>query len=89
MHEARHKPVAEFKAGTVRATVWMNEIQKDGKPLQLASVSVERSFKDGETWKKTNSFRADDLPKVVAVAWKAYELLVLKGRTPAAESGPE
>lgn len=72
-------PMTSFRAGGVKATVWENEIKtKDGKTIDVYSVNIDRSYKDGDEWKTTNSFKLNDLPKVQLVASKAYEYLALK-----------
>jgi hypothetical protein len=76
-----NQPKKKFKAGGVAATIWENErtIEKDGKKMKVIfeTVTVERNYKDGEQWKKTSTFRKNDLPKVMLVAQKAFEEISL------------
>lgn len=75
------QPMTTFRAGGVKATVWENEIKtKDGKTIDVYSVNIDRSYKDGDEWKTTSSFKLNDLPKVQLVAAKAYEYLALKAK---------
>ena len=73
------KPEAKYRAGTVSATIWANQIVKDGQPRVLSSVSFEKSYKDKEgTWKTTKSLNVQDLPKAIMVLTKAYEHIALR-----------
>jgi hypothetical protein len=74
-------PEQKFKAGSVSATVWLNQgVDNDGKATSYRTISFDRSYldKDGN-WQQTNSLRVGDLPKAVLVLTKAYEQLMLKG----------
>ncbi len=73
------KPVQVFKAGGVRAAIWENTIERDGRSVPAYSVQIDRTYKDGEEWKRTNRFRLSELPRVELVARKAFEFLSLKG----------
>lgn len=74
-----NQPEKKFRAGGVTATVWKNTGKdKSGKENEYKTVSVERSYLDGEDWKKTNSMRQNDLPKLALVSNLAYEYIVLK-----------
>ena len=75
------KPVKEFRVGGIQASVWKNEVSKDGKTLIQYSVKVEKRFhkKDGE-YQNTDYYFNDDLPKLILVAQKAYEYISLTER---------
>ncbi len=71
-------PIMVYRAGGVRASVFQNEIQRDGQTVSVPNVRIQRSYKADDTeWKTTDSFRINDLPKVALVASKAYEFLAL------------
>lgn len=63
------RPVKEIKLGRIRASIWANE-----SPNQRVwhSVVVSRIYRDGETWKESNSFGRDDLPVISKAAELAY-----------------
>ncbi len=69
---ARQRPEKKFRAGPVSAVIWRNVTEKGS----YASVQVERSYKDKDTWKSTGSLRVNDLPKAVLVLTKAFDYLV-------------
>lgn len=66
------RPATSIRAGGVKATVWENQT-KDGNSYY--SITLSRSYKDGEEWKETNSYYRDDLPKVELVTRKAFEYI--------------
>jgi len=50
-------------------------------------VTFARIYKDGDTWKDSDSFGRDDLPKLILAAQKAYESLFQSGHEePATEA---
>ncbi|MFT4261699.1 MAG: hypothetical protein ACMXX9_04680 [Candidatus Woesearchaeota archaeon] len=71
-------PEKKFRAGSVSATIWLNEREEDGKKTGFKTVNIERSYtdKDGK-WHNTNILRVSDIPKAVMVLNKAYEYLAL------------
>ena len=73
------KPEITFKMGAVRATIFRNVIQKDGKSLSLPKVVLEVRYRDkAGQWKGTNSLSINDLPKAITALQKAYEYLLSK-----------
>ncbi len=74
------KPEMEFKAGAVRAAIWMNPHQStDGKSFTSAKVAVERIYKDESGhFKSTHRLDINDIPKAILVLKKSYEVLILK-----------
>ncbi len=80
----KKQPEKKFRAGGITATIWQNNVAKDGKETSFNTVNLERSYKDKEgNWQSTNSFRASDLPKLTLVAQKAYEYVIFKASTEA------
>ena len=72
------KPEKTFRQGSCSASVFVNELNKDGRKMQMKSVVLQRSYKAGDEWKNTNSYTANDLPKLVLVATKAFDYLTSK-----------
>ena len=58
------QPEKTFRQGSCSASIFANEIQKNGKRIKMQRVSVQRSYKDQEGWKNTNSYGINDLPKL-------------------------
>ena len=69
-------PVKKVKIGGIEVAVWQNE-SKDKKVF--FTTTLERSYKVGEDWKKTNSLRDSDLPKAILALQEAYHFVALKG----------
>lgn len=73
--EKMNQPIKKYKAGSIRATVWENEVNNAGV---YQTVSIERVYQDKEgNWKNTSSFRLNDLPKVNVVIQKIYQELTV------------
>ena len=71
-------PIMVYRAGGVRASIFQNEVERNGQSTPVPSVRIQRSYKASDNeWKTTDSFRINDLPKVALVASKAYEFLAL------------
>ena len=78
-------PVHEIRMGRVRAAVWENETQNGSG----YSVTVNRSYKDGEEWRQTSSFWRDDLPLVVKVLDAAHSWIFAQGHGAGDHQGHE
>jgi len=75
------KPETVFKMGAVRASIFRNTIERDGKLVSLAKVIIEVRYKDksGE-WKGSNSLSLNELPKAITALQQAYEYLLASGK---------
>ncbi len=67
----KRKPVHEIRLGSVKAAIWANQSEKTGT---WHSVTLSRLYKQGETWKRSESFGQGDLPLVskvvdLTIAW--------------------
>lgn len=68
------KPIKVFSYGGVKSSVW--EKKKDG--ITFYSAKIVKVYKDGEEWKETNSYNANDIPKLSHVADKTFEFIFFK-----------
>jgi len=83
MEEGKKRPTKEFRAGPVRASVWIDEMtREDGSTYALGSVIIERRYKDGEEWKSTNRYHLRDLPNLWLVVMECLRFLALREREP-------
>jgi hypothetical protein len=64
----QQQPVHEVRLGAVKAAIWENETQSGTR----FNVTFCRLYKDGEEWKRTESFGRDDLPLLAKVADLAH-----------------
>jgi len=63
-------PIKQFAVGNgVRASVWKNQ-SKDNR--SWLSVTITRTYRDGEDYKDTTSFRRDDLLFVAKASELAF-----------------
>lgn len=70
------KPETVFKVGAVRASVFRNTIEKNGRLIPLPKVAIEVRYKDKTgQWNGTNSLSLNDLPKAILALQKAFEYL--------------
>jgi hypothetical protein len=59
-----NKPVHEVRLGRIKAAVWANA----GESGVWYSVVFSRLYKEGDAWKRSDSFSRDDLPLVAKIA---------------------
>ena len=69
------EPVKKVKVGGIEVAVWENTSKEGSKYF---TTTMERNYKDGEEWKKTNSLRANDIPKAILALQKAFEFVAIK-----------
>jgi len=55
------KPVDTVRVGAVQLSIWENKTAKG----TFKSVTVDKSYKDGENWKRCKTFKMQDLPLLV------------------------
>ena len=71
------KPEQKFQAGGIEASIFENEIQHNGKTINIKKVAFQKRYKSDQGWKTTYSLDINDIPKAILVLSKAYEFLVL------------
>ena len=67
-------PIKTVKVGGIQLAIWSNETTKG----TFQSITIDKSYKDGETWKRTKSFKPADLVKLQLGISKVLEYLYLK-----------
>jgi hypothetical protein len=65
---AAKRPVHEVRFGRVKAAIWENETSQGVRH----NVTFQRVYKDGDSWKTSDSFGRDDLPLVQKVSDMAH-----------------
>ena len=73
-----NKPIKKYSAGTVKASIWENKKMVNGAEVSFFNVGLERSYKDGDEWKTTNSYQLNDIASAILVLQKSFEFLRLK-----------
>jgi len=64
----RRQPAHEIRFGLIKAAIWENQSQNG----TWHSVTLSRSYKDGEEWRHTDSFGREDLLAVAKAADLAH-----------------
>ena len=77
------KPAHEVRLGTVKATIWRNEIENGVR----YNTTFSRIYRDGDQWRNTESFGRDDLLTVAKVADEAHSWIFAQVREAAAAQG--
>jgi hypothetical protein len=85
------KPVKEFRAGSVRASIWQDEVAgKDEEAFSVFSVRVEKRFKDAMgVWQSTNRFKRRELADLELAVFEAREFTSLSERDPEKQTDGE
>ena len=72
------KPEKKFRCGPITASIFAEARVVDGQMVKFYSTSIDKAYKDGDQWKHTTSFAAEDLPKVALLATEVYRHLRVK-----------
>ena len=67
-------PEKTIRCGGIQIAIWSNETSKG----TFQSITIDKSYKDKEEWKRTKSYKASDLVKIQLGISKALEYLFLK-----------
>jgi hypothetical protein len=70
--ETTNKPIHEIRVNGIRATIWANHTEKGVR----YNTTFERSYKDGEDWKNTDSYGREDLLVLAYIAKEAFRWIV-------------
>lgn len=73
------KPVRTIRCGNVTASVWRNKVKKDDRTLVHHSIRLQKRIRrsDGRYDYVSGRFYPEELPRLVAVAQRAYEHITL------------
>lgn len=89
MSQDKSKPIKNFRSGNIQASIWRNEVDKDGQTVVRHSVRIQKQFRDDDgDYKETNYYFRDDIPRLILVAQKAFEFISLSESKEAEESMP-
>ncbi|MCO6438637.1 MAG: hypothetical protein J5J06_16210 [Phycisphaerae bacterium] len=79
MNQEPRKPIKEFRAGTVKAAIWKQENETEGRIATRYSVRIQKRFHDRATgdWCNTDYFFVNDLPRLRLVAEQSYQFIAL------------
>jgi len=68
------RPEHTVKCGGIQIAIWSNETSKG----TFQSVTIDKSYKDGDNWKRTKSFKPVDLVKIQLGLTEVLKYLYLK-----------
>jgi hypothetical protein len=73
------KPIKTFRAGNCSASIFVNEIEREGKVIEMPKVVFDVGYKDelGQ-WQSTKSLDMNEIPKITLVLSKAFEWIAMK-----------
>lgn len=76
----KKNPIKVFSCGAVKAAIWLGSRIIDDDLIEIHYIKIDKSYKDKDSseWKYTNTFNAEDLPKVSVVAMEVYKFLRIK-----------
>lgn len=72
------KPAKIFRCGPDALAIWSENKTVNGAVVELHSIKLDKSYKEGDQWKRTQSFAVEDLPKIAMLAQEAYKYLRLR-----------
>ena len=81
-NKIENDPLKIFQCGRIKAAIWIDQRVINNTIVDIHTVKIDRSYKDGEQWKHTNTFNIEDLPKVALVANEAYKYVRLRTLEP-------
>ncbi len=67
-----NRPAHTIRYGAVRAAIWRNIVDNGNASRPLYCATFSRSYKDGEHWKESSTFGADDLLLLAKAADEAH-----------------
>jgi hypothetical protein len=83
--ETNNKPEKELKNGGISAAVWNNtQTDKHGNTFPSKSITIAKRYKQGNEWKKSSSFKFDDLPKLIVLLQELYREQLFENNAEAA-----
>lgn len=75
------EPVKKYRSGNIQGAIFKNIKQsKAGKEYDDFSANIEKSYKDGDEYKKTTTFFEDDLADLLVIATECQRYIKLEAR---------
>jgi hypothetical protein len=71
MTMTKAKPTSELRIGKIKAAIWENETENGIR----YNVTFSRLYKDGDGWKRSESFGRDDLLLLSKLADQVHSVL--------------
>ena len=71
---ANSKPEKTIRVGGIQFSIWSNETTKG----TFQSITIDKSYKEGDVWKRTKSFKPADLVKLQLGITEVLKYLYIK-----------
>ena len=71
-----NKPIKTFRLRGVSAAIFANPVKANGGEFTMHKVTLQRTYKEGETFKHVNNFGRDELPVARLLLERAYEFIL-------------
>ena len=67
-------PQKKYRVGSIHGAIWLDPRIVRGEVVEIPSIKFTKAYKpqDSNEWKYTDTFDAEDLPKVAMLAQKIY-----------------
>ena len=84
MTQHTQSPIKEFRAASIKAAIWGEEREEEGRTVVRHTVRIQKRYldKDSGEWRTTEYFFPNDLPRLCLVAEKAFEYIALSASSP-------
>lgn len=80
-----NRPIQEFRHRNIKAAIWRNQTARGA----MYDVLITRSYRDGDAWRDSHSFRYDDLMIVAKLLADAHSAITtLRAKDHAASAPP-
>lgn len=61
---------------SIEVCVWARQTQHDNREVTLFYVTLQASYRDGEEWKRSASFKPHQIPVAMYALQKAFDYIV-------------
>ena len=74
MSEETRRPEKEYRCGGISASVWCNNVERDGQTTVRRSISIQKRYKDEQgEWRTAKSWFPEELNRLRLVIEKCME----------------
>jgi len=70
------KPVKVFRMHGISVSIFENHTTTNGRDVLFYKVALQRSYRDGDEWKRSTSFGRDDLPTASLLLQEAWAFIL-------------
>ena len=75
-------PIIQFRCHNIQASVWRNEIVKDGQIKIRLSTRLEKSYRKSDgSYADTNQYFPHELPQAILLLQRCYEYMILSSES--------